>query len=222
MSTELAIGVVDLEARAEAAMAPLMQKVNALQITSMETYLAADGMISMVREAVGVRETELGPTKKSATETWQNACALWKKYVTDPLEACKVLDRKRTAWKRDEDRKREEAAEKARREEQKRLADEKLALAARLDSAGMKEQATAVLDAPIAPVAVPEPVKVETPKGQTIIECWQGRVVDADAVPRDFCSPDLVKIGRYAKLMKGKAVTPGVVYEDVGSVRRKA
>jgi hypothetical protein len=120
-----------------------------------------------------------------------------------------------------EEVRRAEEAEAARRAEQKRIADEKLALAARMEEAGMKEQAAAVLDAPIASVAVAEPVKVEKPEGQSIIENWQARVVDADAVPRVFCSPDAVKLGRYAKLMKGKASVEGIVFEDVGTVRRR-
>jgi hypothetical protein len=53
------------------------------------------------------------------------------------------------------------------------------------------------------------------------VENWQARVVDETKVPREFCSPDTVKLGRYAKLMKGKASIPGVVFEDVGSVRRR-
>jgi hypothetical protein len=86
----------------------------------------------------------------------------------------------------------------------------------------MKEQAEKVLDAPVAPVSVPDAVKVEAPRGQSNLENWQARVVDADLIPREYLIPDLVGLGKYAKLMRSKASVPGVVFEDVGSVRRRA
>ena len=131
-----------------------------------------------------------------------------------------MLDQKRTAWKRQEDSKRQAEADRLRRAEEKRMADEKLALATRMAEAGMVEQAEKVLDAPTAPVNVPEPVKIETPKGQTIIAKWQARIVNPDLVPREYCIPDTVKINKYGKLMKDKASIPGVEFFDQGTVRR--
>jgi len=246
----------DLEARAESEMVPIMQKAQAYMVTDEATYAGADEIIRIVREKVADREKELLPPKDAATKAWKAMCALVKKYIDDPLEACKTLDRKRYAWKQAEDRKRAQEAERIRLEAQrkqeeerraeaariaaeaKRKADEALALAERLKAADMAEQADAVLaaagaqeereveqaeavlSAPMAPVAVPEAVKVETPKGQAQLECWQARVVDADAVPRDYCSPDTAKLNKLAKLLKGKASVSGVVFEDVGSTRR--
>jgi hypothetical protein len=146
---------------------------------------------------------------------------LWKKFVDEPLEACRTLDRKRYAYQQAENRKRQEAAEALRREEEKKQAEEKLKLAERMEAAGMKQQAEDVLDAPMAPVFVPEPVKVEKPEGQSYVEVWQARVVDANLVPREYCIPDLVALGKLARLMKGKASVPGVKFSDVGSVRRR-
>jgi hypothetical protein len=217
VSTELSV----IERKAEQEMSAIMVKASAFVVNNEKTYAAADQIIAEVRGKVKMLEVELGPPKEAATNAWKAMVALYKKYIDDPLDACKTLDRKRYAWKKAEDNRRAEEAEAVRRAEQKRIADEKLALAARMEEAGMKEQAAAVLDAPIASVAVAEPVKVEKPEGQVIIENWQARVVDADAVPRAFCSPDAVKLGRYAKLMKGKASVAGVVFEDVGTVRRR-
>ncbi|HXK36964.1 MAG TPA: hypothetical protein VJ553_05285 [Candidatus Paceibacterota bacterium] len=216
MSNELSV----MEQKAEQEMSAIMVKASAFVVNNEETYVAADQIITEVRGKVKMLEVELGPPKEAATKAWKAMVALYKKYIDDPLEACKTLDRKRYAWKRAEDNRRAEEAEAIRRAEQKRIADEKLALAARMEEAGMKEQAAAVLDAPLASVVVEIP-KVEKPEGQAQIENWQARVVDADAVPRTFCSPDMVKLGRYAKLMKGKASVAGVVFEDVGTVRRR-
>lgn len=208
-----------LEKHAEQQMAPIMERAVAYVVADEASYSDADTIIKAIRLLVQEREKELLPPKEAATKAWKAMCALVKKYIDDPLEACKTLDRKRYAWKKLEDQKRAAEAEAARKAEQKRLDDEKLKLATRLEDAGMKEQAKEILDAPMTASNV-ETVNVATPQGQVVIENWQARVVTEDLVPREFCSPDPVKLSRYAKLMKSKASVPGVVFEDVGTVRR--
>ena len=219
---DLAIGLVDMEAKAEQEMAPVLARAREFAVTNQQSYEAADSIIAEVRIKVKDRELELGPAKEAATKSWQAMNAIWKKFVTDPLEACKTLDRKRYSWKKSEDDRRAREAEELRKAEERKQAEERLKLAERMEAAGMKDQADAILDAPAAPVSVPEPVKVEKPDGQAHIELWQGRVVDPDLVPRELCSPDPVKIGKKAKMLKGKASDPGIVYEDVGSIRRRS
>jgi hypothetical protein len=211
-----------IEARAEAEMAPVLEKAKAFAVVDMPSYETADAIINEIRIRVKDREIELGPMKETATKAWKAAVALWKKFVDDPLDACKTLDRKRYAWKKAEDDRRAREAAEERRKEEKRIADEKLELAARLEKAGMKDQAETVLSAPCAPVSVSDPVKVGKAAGESHLENWQARVVDAALVPREFLTPDLVALGKYAKLMKGKAKVAGVVFEDVGSVRRRS
>ena len=214
------IELVSMESKAEEQMAPVLEKATAFVVKDEQTYLDADSIITEIRGKVKALEPELSPTKEAATRAWKAAVALWKKYIDDPLEACKTLDRKRYAWKKAEDRKREEEAERVRREEFKRQEAERLALAERMEAAGMKAQAEKVLDAPVAPVQVDPAVRVEKPVGQAHIENWQARVVDATLVPREFLVPDMQALGKYAKLMKGKAKVAGVEFEDVGTVRR--
>ena len=220
MSTS--IELVNMESKAEAEMAPVMQRARDFAVTDQMSYVAADSIIAEVRIKIKDRELELGPAKEAATKSWQAMNAIWKKFVVDPLEACKTLDRKRYAWKKAEDDRRAQEAEKLRSAEELRLANERLELASRMEAAGMKEQAEQIIDAPAAPVDVPAPVRVEAPRGQSNVENWQARVVDESLVPREYMTPDLVKLGKLAKLMKGKASVPGVAFEDVGSVRRRA
>jgi hypothetical protein len=217
-----AIELVNMEAKAESEMAPVLQRARDFMVTDALSYEAADSIIAEVRIKVKDRELELSPAKEAATKSWQAMNGLWKKFITDPLEACKTLDRKRYAWKKAEDDKRAREAEALRREAEKKAADERLELAARMEAAGMVEQAEKIIDAPAAPVDVPEPVKVFVPSGQGNVQNWQATVVNADLIPREYMTPDLVKLGKLAKLMKGKASVPGVEFSDVGSVRRRA
>ena len=216
------IELVDMEKKAEQEMAPVLARARDFAVVDVQSYEMADSIIAEVRIKVKDREVELGPSKESTTKAWQAMNALWRKYITEPLDACGVLDRKRTAWKRAEDNRREHEAEEIRQAELKKQADERLALAARMEAAGMVEQAEKIIDAPVAPVNVPEPAKVETPKGQTIIDHWVARIIDPDRVPREFCEPSQVKLNKLATMMGRKAVCEGVVFENVGIVRRKA
>jgi hypothetical protein len=215
------IELVNLEEKAEQEMAPIMQKAREFAVTDEPSYLAADEIATEIKRRVKVTEQEIGPTKEAATKTWKAAVALWKKYVDDPLEAVKMLDRKRYAWKKAEDKRRQDEADALRKAEEKKAADERLKLAERMEAAGMADQADQVLDAPIASVDVPVPVAVEKPKDQSIMENWTARIVDPEKVPRQFCVPSQAKLNEYARLMKGKAVCDGVVFEDTGKVSRR-
>jgi hypothetical protein len=218
---EMAVELVEVEKKAEQEMAPIMQKAQAFSVTDEASYLAADEIATEIKRRVKEREAELGPGKELATQTWKWHVGIWRKYVEGPLEAVKMLDRKRYSWKKEEERKRAEEAEKARREEQRKADEEKLKLATRLEDAGMKEQAAKVLDAPVAPTTVVAPAPIEKPKGQTQIENWTARIVDPNLVPREFCVPSQAKLNEYARIMKSRAVTPGVVYEDTGKTTRR-
>ena len=222
MSNEIMTDVVEMEKKAEQEMAPVMQRARAFLVIDEVSYLAADQIASEIKAKVKEREAELLPPKDAATKAWKAMCALVKKYIDDPLEAVKMLDRKRYAWKKGEEQKRLDAAEAKRKVKEKEAAEERLRLAERLEAQGMEKLATTVLNAPIAPVVIIEPEKIMKVEGQVNIENWQARIIDADAVPREFCSPDSTKLSRYAKIMKEKAAVAGVVFEDVGTTRRRA
>jgi hypothetical protein len=51
---------------------------------------------------------------------------------------------------------------------------------------------------------------------------WDFEITDSDKVPREFCEPDEKRIRQFAKLMKEKAVMPGVRFfeRDTVQVRR--
>jgi hypothetical protein len=216
-----AIELVNLEDKASKAMSSVLEKANAFVIKDEVSYNNADALISEVRSLVEARKEELGPTKDAATKTWQAACALWKKFVTDPLEVCKTLDRKRYQWKKAENERLAMEAEEARKAEQAKAAEERLAVATRLEAAGMKEQAEKVLNAPVAATGIVA-TQISKPVDQVEVENWQAQITDPEKVPREFCIPDLVKLNKFAKMTKGMALVPGVTFTDIGTVRRRS
>lgn len=107
----------------------------------------------------------------------------------------------------------------ARQEEEERQLQEALAA----EKAGDKEEAEAIIQAPVyvPPVVVPKVV----PKvaGISMTKRWTYRIVDAAKIPREFLCPDEQKIGQYARAMKDSGKIAGIeIYsEDSVSAGRR-
>jgi hypothetical protein len=105
-------------------------------------------------------------------------------------------------------------AEQRRAEEEKRLAE-----AMALEAAGKKAAADAVLAKPIvvpppppAPVA-PPPIVTRpyiAPEGASTRTNWKFTIVDESLIPREFLTPDLVKIGAHVRTHESKTNVPGI------------
>ena len=78
-----------------------------------------------------------------------------------------------------------------------------------------KEEAQAILDEPD---FVPMPtVKADIPKvdNRLFRKVWKFRIVDEGQIPRQYMTPDMVKIGGVVRAMKGVTNIPGIqVYEE--------
>ncbi len=204
----------------EKEMTPLIELVRTFIIKDESTYLLASEIAGEMKRKIEERRKELEPPKQSAWKSYQDAQALYKKYVENPLELVKALDRRAYQWQNAEKEKVKAETERLRKEAEKKQEDDRLALAERLESSGMTEQADEVLSAPMEAIVIQQSAPIARPAGQTNVENWQATIVNADLVPREWCCPDTVKIGKYGKVMKGEARIEGVKFEDVGSIRR--
>ncbi len=132
--------------------------------------------------------------------------------------ACTVLRTKISAWQRGEDRRLAEerriAEAAARKEAEERAMREAEALAAQ----GHTAAAEAVLDRPldVQPVFVPSPPKAQ---GISTVKRWTFRIVDANAVPRQYMAVDEVAIGKVVRALGSAANIPGVEVYETESVR---
>lgn len=75
----------------------------------------------------------------------------------------------------------------------------------------LRNAADAIIDKPIAPVAIATPTQT-MPKihGQYSVPVWKFEIENPDAVPREFMTPDLKKIGDYVRYQKESAKIAGV------------
>jgi len=111
--------------------------------------------------------------------------------------------------------------EQARKEEEERQLQEAILA----EQSGHKDEAEAIMEAPVQapPVVVPKAVpKVE---GISMRENWKFRITNEKAIPREFLKVDEQKIGAYVRAMKSAANIAGVeIYNEsnIGAGRRAA
>lgn len=148
-----------------------------------------------------------------------------KKKIEEPLIiASNWLNVQMTAYKQDQDRLRREEEEKLRLaatqiEMERRKAEEarRMEEAAALEQVGAKEEAEQIMaeiiqetEAPII-VAPPPPVtpKVET-RGMAMQTTWTFEIVNEGLIPRQYLTPDMVKIGGIVRALKENTNIPGI------------
>lgn len=76
--------------------------------------------------------------------------------------------------------------------------------------------------APQAQLALSELRPIEVPKGISTREVWKAEVVDPDAVPREYCSPDPKKIKAYLDSLRGDPSMAGVRFTKESIVAARA
>jgi len=210
---------------------PVVAAAQSLVVNDATSYTQAMELGKACSARIKLVEDKLGPAKRKTYEAYQEVMRVMNSFTVPLAAAKKLLSSRAYAWqKAEEDRKRKEA-EEARRladeeAEAKRKAEEdaRLAAAERLSDAGMKEQAEEMLETPIVveveEVAAPAPsVKVQ---GASIRENWQFEIEDVTRIPRLYMTPDLVKIGKLVKALKGETNIDGVRVYDAGTVAFRA
>lgn len=202
--------------RVRAELRPVLEAALAILVRDESSYRDAIDLSSECIRRAKYAEHEWEEPRKRADDLHKSITAKIKS-VSGPLrEAAKIVDEKAYQWKRAEDERTRIEAEKKRQAERKRIEDERLRQAEELAKAGAKDVADAIMAAPIEIpfIAAQTVAKIE---GVTYRENWQFEITDAAAIPRDYLCPDLSKIGKVVKALKGTAAIPGVRVFDAGT-----
>lgn len=216
------IVVADLEARLVATVQSEVlawpDRAKALAVETADQYQQAAEFLKGLKSLRKKVADTFGPLKQKAHASWKAICAEEQNADAPLDEAERIVKRSMAGYDTEQER--------LRREEQRRLEalarqleeTERLAAAAALEATGSAEdmvEAQALLDAPAAAVVVP--IAKATPKvdGISMRDNWKFEIVDATKIPREYCTPDLVKIGGVVRAMKGAITIPGVrAYND--------
>ena len=161
-------------------------------------------------DLAAVIKRELQTLRKRIADTFDPIIAKWheghkstiaakRELDTPPAKAMKIIEDKRLTWQAEEERKRRAEEDRLRAIEMKRAEDAKLAEATRLEAEGRKDQAEAVLEAPI--VATPVVLRSTVPKsdGVSVRTTWAFRIVEAALIPREWLIPDQAALGAHAR-----------------------
>jgi hypothetical protein len=200
------------------------EKARAVVVKDAATMGKANEIFLIIRGLRKDLNEKMDPIIASAFQTHKKAVAL-KKETEAPLIAGETwLNGQMTAYHQEQERIRRaeedrirkiaiEAEMKRREEEEARKMDEAQAL----EDAGAKEEAEQLVNEAIQ--IKEEPVIVEvapptTPKvemnGATVVTNWKFEITNESMIPREYMTPDLVKIGSMVRGSKGKTIIPGV------------
>lgn len=202
---------------------PVVSQARQLTVHTSEDYEMACTFLQLVATRKKLVEETFDPIVTKAHAAHKEAVAQRKRFMDPLLEAEVAVKVKVSTWRNEEERKRQEEESRL-REAAKKEADERaLEEAARLEAAGEKELANMVVEAA---AAAPAPVVVldtTVPKQEGIAmrKNWKFRITNEALIPREYLSPDPVKIGAVVRAQKDMTRIPGVeVYsEDVVAVR---
>jgi uncharacterized protein YhaN len=211
MTAQTALKEVGVEEKALS----IVDQAKAVKVTDAESYTAAGELFKSIVEMMKEVDRTFDPIIEAAHKSHKAALEQKKKYY-DPLDKAKRsvkgllsdYDREQERKKREEEARLREIARKE--EEERKLAE---ALAA--EAAGEKEEAEAIMEEPV--YIPPVVVKKEVPRvqGLSFRTVWKFHIKDVTAIPRQYMTPDMVKIGGVVRAMKGQTNIPGLeVYEE--------
>lgn len=186
----------------------------ALTITTQEDYVAAGEFRRRIVEVGREIDRTFGKAVKAAHAAHVAAKELEKKARQPLADADRIVSGKRTAWWTAREAEAAAAREAAAREARARI-EAAAAEAAALADAGEEDIAEAVVEQATtqaaAIVAAAEPDRTGR-TGFSLRTTWRARVVDAAAVPREWCCPDERRLGEEARRTKGETTIPGVEF----------
>lgn len=189
----------------------IVEQAKGIQIITSNDYIQAGELWSAITDMKKqVDETFKGIISKAHAA--HKEALMQKAKIFDPLDkAGKSVKGLMESYDREQERIRqvEEARlrEIARKEEEER----QLAEALEAEQAGEYEEAAEIISTPVyvPPVVVPKTMP-KLQGGPVYRTIWKFRIVDPAKVPREFMSPDDIKIGGVVRSLKGEANIPGI------------
>jgi uncharacterized protein YhaN len=188
----------------------IIEQGKSVVIKTSEDYEQAGFVFTTIKSVMKQVDESFDPIIQKAHQAHKEAVAQ-KKKIYEPLETVSKHVKK-VMSDYDTEQERIRKAEEARLQEIARKEEEekKLAEAIAAEQSGDKQEAEAIMEEPV--YVAPVVLKKEVPKvqGVSFREVWKFRIVDEKKIPREYLTPDLVKIGGVARSMKGKTNIPGI------------
>lgn len=200
------------------------EQAKQITIKTMADYTRASDIIMSIK-AIRKKITDTFKPIKQKMDAAKQEVLDQEKAADAPLKEAEAwLSPQIIEWNREQERIRKTEEDRLRKiaeeAEKERLLNEAVAA----EQSGNKEEAEAIISAPVQapPVVVPKAVPKVT--GMSIRENWKFRITNEKLLPREFLKPDEVKIGQVVRAMKSATNISGIeIYnEGVISGRRAA
>lgn len=187
-------------------------------IRTMDDYVRA-GEIMLTIKAIRKKITDTFQPIKRKMDAAKQEVLDQERAADAPLkEAEALLSPQIINWNREQEKIRQ--AEEARLREIARKEEEERQLqdAIMAEQCGNKEEAAAIMEAPVqaAPVVIPKAVPKVT--GMSIRDNWKFRVTNEKLIPREYLKVDEVKIGQVVRALKSSTNIPGIETYNEGTV----
>ncbi len=204
----------------------VVERVNAIQIASNDDYSMSVDFGKSIKKIIDQIEAKYKEPKELANKAHKSICAMEKELLDPFNQAISMLRSKCGTWKMEQERierervriEREKADAEAKalqEKEQKRMEEDRLAQAVELEKLGYKEEADAVMEAPVnvAPVAAKViPIQNEIPKikGAVARKKYSYEIVDANLIPRQYLIPNEKLLANQARTLGPDFICPGI------------
>ena len=205
--------IVVIEKRTQA----LTTQANSIAISNQKQYETANEFLRAVKGLQKEIHSTFDPIVEAAHRTHKEATSKRKEYLDPVIGAEGIVKDKMIAYSDEQERLRQEEQRKidakARIEEEKKrkeLEERAKKWAAKgneVKAEALQEQAEEI--EVVAPVIAP---KVEKVAGLSYQTNWKFKITDIDKIPREYMTPDEVKLGRMAIAMKGIVKVAGVEF----------
>ena len=189
-----------------------------IMITSHEAYARA-GELLLTIKAIRKKITEtFKPIKQKMDAAKQEVLDQERKADAPLKEAEALLSPQIIKWNTEQEKIRKAEEDRLQEIARKEEEDRQIAAAIHAEETGNKEEAAAIMDAPV--YVPPVVVKKEVPKvaGISIVERWKFRIVNERLIPREYLKVDEVLIGQVVRNSHGVIKIPGIEAYNEGSV----
>ena len=211
MKSELAtIDTPDTKAEG-AAVSAIVQQAQAITIQSDADNVNAVTFLRTIKTRLEQVTALFREPKAKADEAKKSLLAAENALKNPLLDAERTIKLKCSDWAIAQERARVKAEQEARAAAQKAEEERRLAEAEALEKSGEKERAEQVIAAPVVAPTIVIP-KAKPVAGTSFRDNWKCRIVDPNAVPREWCKPDESALDKFAKATKGEQKIAGVEF----------
>lgn len=193
-----------------------------IEIQNDDDYKKASDVLLLIKDALKEIDSTFGPIKKKSHEAWKEVVAQEKRHQEPLLSAERAIKFKIGFYIEEQQRRKREEEARLLAVAKKREEEARLALALAVEQGGSKQEAEIILNTP---EFVPAPIvpSLEKVPGVSTRKNWKFKIVDENAIPREYLIPDEAAIGKIVRALGERTNIPGIqVYaEQVISAGRR-